>query len=209
MAMTTSYPGLPEGVTNHAQFSSFRAAVTKEEYRRWGRYGPDVPDDLVLALKRYVEEHDLEFTEEEQDAYLARNAYGDWIVITKASGFFKVCARTGLWLPGEVRHYDLGGDRFCEASCYTRFSTSDTQWVRVSSSCRFANYYDRDFEREDVENPPVLGDWSVIGDIKLAEVAAIDAARKALRQLVARHVTFYQRPRNLMHRTIRSQARQS
>lgn len=206
-----SFPGLPGGVTNHSQIRvPTKRPSNAAEYLDIGMYGKDVtPSPHGEMLKNYCEEHDLEYTDDNQDAYLAQNHQHEWQVVVRACGFLKICARTGLWLPGNICHYEVGKSRYCEASCYTRFSTTDTQWVSVSSSVRFDNFYDRDFCDPNYINPDVVGDWVIIPDIKLAEVAEVSAARKALRDLVAQHITFYARPRNLLHKLIFDQAQQA
>ena len=181
----------------------FARPTSPGAYLTIGRYDPaTITQDLALRLMTYCETHDLVFTSELQEAFLAQNATGVWIIVVKCSGFLRICARTGLWLPGEIRHYEVGKSRYCEASCYTRYSVDDRQWVRVAASARFDNFYDRDLNNPDYLTPDVLGDWALIPDIKLGEVAQVQAARSALRDLVAEHITFYQNPRNILHASL-------
>ena len=191
-------------VENHSEMKPLSARPSSvEQYYEVGGMDPkEVPVDAIRQLAQYCNENELEFTDEQQDAYVVRNAVGQWITMVKPEGFFRICRKTGLWLPGEESIHKIGETTYGVATCYTRYSKTSDNWVKVSAQARFDNFYDRDLTSKEVQKPQVIGDWVVIPDIKLLDVAKVLACRKALGDLVAHHVTFYMKPRNLIHRGV-------
>ncbi len=155
-----------------------------------------------LELLAYCEKHDLEFTPDKQDAFLAHNASGSLIVFARTSGLVRMALASGRYLPGKERIYKTGPgrqDHFAEASCWTRHAVPDGPWVEVSRTICLADYHDREMTVAYTQTPEILGDWAIAPNHKLMEVARAITAMSALGSYLEQHNFFYAPPRSLVH----------
>ncbi len=155
-----------------------------------------------LDLQAYCDKHDLEFTPDQQDAFISHNASGRFIVFARTSGLVRMALASGRYLPGKERIYKTGPgrqDHFAEVSCWTRQAVTDVQWVEVSRTICLADYHDREVTSPYTQNPEIMGEWAIAPNHKLMEVARAITALSALGSYLARHNFFYAPPRSLVH----------
>ena len=159
----------------------------------------DVPQEEAKKLWDYVVKYDLEFTMEDQDCGLfsttdAKGGKSFWIN-TSWSGIQRICMSSGLWMPGKSEIRVVNGDMVAFASCYVRRNTTSEQWLEVTAFAKYGSYYERDFFNEDKERrKDPTGDWAVVPERLLDEVAQYNAAVKGLGRIVTEHRYQYANP---------------
>jgi hypothetical protein len=160
---------------------------------------PEVPRQAAQGLLDYAQEHGLVLTPDHTDIYPVRAEDGSWSIMVRWSGIERICRATGLWLPGKSDLKVISDGLYAFASCYVRPNRQSHEWCEVSAVARFTAHCDRDFEGKDPSKPTALGDWRLIPDIRLDEVAQYKAAVKALGDYVGRHQFMHSIPRILVH----------
>ena len=188
--MTTS-PDLSAGF-KPKRFASLQQL--RSEYLR-----EDVPESEAKRLWDYVLQYDLSFSLEEQDCSLysvldASSRQSFWTSI-HWSGIQRICMRSGLWIPGRSDIRVVNGDIYAFASCHVRRDTSSNEWLEVTAYAKNGSHYERDIANPDAakRNAPI-GDWALVPEILLDEIAQYNAAAKALGSLVTIHKYKYATP---------------
>jgi hypothetical protein len=149
------------------------------------KYRTDITREVAHDLITYADQYGLVFNERVQEVIPMLLVSGGHLFISPIPAILRYARSTGLWLPGKTRHYEVAGNRFCEASCYTRFSTADANWVEVSETVKSSAECERNFDL-DIFNAQgqiqleVMDEWRLIGDTLLAQVGSLRVARKAL-----------------------------
>lgn len=154
-----------------------------------GLLHPDqTPIDVAERLLAVCAQYDLELHAGVREAYLVRTPtcphprhrddYTYQVFVTTPA-FLRVCRATGRWMPGTISFQGGGDERIAYATCHVRAHRDDPAWLTVGAHARWFTYYTR---QADGETP--TDRWAYTGDIALAEVAEVLAARKGLGEAV-------------------------
>jgi hypothetical protein len=147
----------------------------------------------------YAMKYHLSLTPEVQECYLTDEG-GPTIAIT-APAFFRICAQTQLWRPGRVSFQVLDDPvgLIATASCFSRDAVGDP-WREVSDHARYRDFIQRNLESD--PKTPALDEkslWAICPTRLLQEAAEVQAAFKALGELIAEHRPDHWEPVCLAH----------
>ena len=153
-----------------------------------GLFTPDrTPPVEVERLLAFCARHDLAMNERTKEAFFVRTplvpqpstpADYEYACYVTTAVFLRQCRRSGRWMPGTVAFSGSGDERTAIATCHTRLAVGES-WLEVGANAAWFQYYERD---RDGQTPTAR--WRCLGDICLAEVAEVLAARRALGDLV-------------------------
>ena len=165
-------------------------------YQGW--LSRDIPLGVAQELVDYATTWDLDLTPTSADLYPLPHD-GRHLMVLRWSGIERILRQTGLWMPGRTRIVDPGEGLTIEGSCWVRYAQGYHQWCEVSALATYDAYAERDYAGDVLDEAAVTGDWRLIPEIKLAEVAQYLAAAKAFGDLVTAHECALKHPRILVH----------
>jgi len=188
-------------VTDLSQLNQVATARRVREcallYQGW--LSREVPLPVAQELLDYATTWDLDLTPAGSDLYPIRHGDGHYLMVLRWSGIERILRQTGLWMPGRTRIIEPGEDLMIEGSCWVRYAQGYQQWCEVSAVACFDAFAERDYTADVLEEADISGDWRLIPELKLAEVAQYLAAAKAFGELVTAHECALKHPRILVH----------
>jgi len=158
----------------------------------------EFPLAVAEQLLAYATTWDLDLTATSADLYPLPHA-GQHLMVLRWSGVERILRQTGLWMPGRTRIVDAVEDLTIEGSCWVRYAQGYQQWCEVSAIATYDAYAERDYAGDVLDQAAVTGNWRLIPEIMLAEVAQYLAAAKAFGDLVTVHECALKHPRILLH----------
>jgi hypothetical protein len=180
--------------------SQRRVRDPRELYASW--LDRDVPMAVAQQLISYATTYGLDLAATSSDLYPLRQHQSAYLMVLRWSGIERICRSSGLWLPGRSRVTRHQDELIIEGSCYLRSARDSERWCEVSELARFGSHHERDYASDDLLGSGPTGEWTLIPEQKLSEVAQYLAAAKALGELVTCHETVFKHPRSLIHRDV-------
>ncbi len=141
-----------------------------------------IPDQSLLELAAFADQHQLLLTAEEQDVMLLPRKTSNgikWEIACHPIGYCKLARRTGLYRPGTETLAYVDDGLVVTAHGYFRESASDP-WSFTTSAFAHAHSYMEKITTDEGATWEPTSEWSATPEIRLAEIARVLCIQNAI-----------------------------
>jgi len=141
-----------------------------------------IPDQHLLELAAFANQHQLRLTAEEQEVVLLPRKTSNgvqWEIACHPIGYCKLARRTGLFRPGTETIAYVDDGLVVTAHGYYRESISDPWSFTTSAFAHAHTYMEKISTDEGASWEPTL-EWSATPEIRLTEIARVLCIQNAI-----------------------------